>query len=158
MKEFFDGKPLQKQLVEAYLVGIATQATTFENIKPSDSPESFGGFVSWNTFARDFYPKYYEKNGLQNAVSTNPLTWKLDKKYASKEQNHGGVGLKFTFAPQAADAQNYGGMLWINKPYIRGRALINTKIWHKADMNLFWQNIRENVTLRIENFQKAAKK
>lgn len=151
MKEFFDGKLLQKQLVEAYLVGIATQPDTFENIKPSQSAEEVGGFVSWNTFAKDFTPDYYS-NGLSTAVSTNPLTWKLDEEFASKELNKGGVGLKFTFVKKAADAQNHGGMLWINKPYIRGRAFLTIKIWHVADINLFWMNIRENVALRLEKF------
>jgi hypothetical protein len=151
LKEFFDGKPLQKQLVEAYLIGIATQPDTFENIKASQSADEIGGFVSWNTFARDFTPDYY-KNGLNTAISTNPLTWKLDEEFAPKQLNKGGVGLKFTFAKQAADAQNHGGMLWINKPYIRGRMFIKTKIWHIADINLFWMNIRENVALRLEKY------
>ncbi len=153
IKEFFDGKPLQKQLVEAYLIGIATQPNTFENIKPSQSAEEIGGFVSWNTYARDFTPPFYQ-NGLNTAISTNPLTWKLDEEFAPKELNKGGVGLKYTFAKQAADAQNHGGMLWINKPYIRGRAFIKTKVWHVADINLFWNNIRENVALRLDTFLK----
>lgn len=151
LKEFFDGKPLQKQLVEAYLIGIATQPDTFENIKPSKSAEEFGGFVSWNTYARNYLPEYYE-DGLSTAVSTNPLTWKLDEEFAPKELNKGGVGYKFTFVKQAADAQNHKGILWINKPYIRGRAFINIKVWHIADINLFWMNIRENVALRLETY------
>ncbi len=153
LKEFFDGKPLQKQLVEAYLIGIATQPDTFENIKPSQSAEEIGGFVSWNTYARNFTPDYY-KNGLNTAICTNPLTWKCNEDFAAKELNKGGVGLKYTFANQAADAQSHGGMLWINKPYIRGRAFITTKIWHVADINLFWMNIRENVALRLDTFLK----
>ncbi len=151
LKEYFDGKPLQKQLVEAYLIGIATQPDTFENIKASQSAEEIGGFVSWNTYARDFIPAYYN-DGLNTAVCTNPLTWKLNEDFASKELNNGGVGLKYTFVEQAADAQVHQGMLWINKPYIRGRAFIKTKIWHVADINLFWNNIRENVALRLEKF------
>lgn len=153
LKEFFDGKPLQKQLVEAYLIGIATQPDTFESIKPSQSAEETGGFVSWNTYARDFYPPYY-KNSLNTAVSTNPLTWKLDETFAPKELNKGGVGLKYMFVEQAVDAQNHQGMLWINKPYVKGRAFLRTKIWHKADYNLFWMNIRENVALRIDSYLK----
>ncbi len=151
LKEYFDGKPLQKQLVEAYLIGIATQPDTFENIKPSQSPEEIGGFVSWNTFARGFTPEYY-KNGLSTAVCTNPLTWKCNEDFAPKELNKGGVGLKYTFVKQAADAQSHQGMLWINKPYVRGRAFLKTKVWHVADINLFWMNIRENVDLRLEKY------
>lgn len=153
LKEFFDGKPLQKQLVEAYLIGIATQPNTFENIQASKSAEEIGGFVSWNTFARDFLPKYYE-DGLSTSVSTNPLTWRLDEDFAPKELNKGGVGYKFTFVEQATDAQNHKGVLWINKPYIKGRIFINMKVWHIADINLFWMNIRENVALRLESFFK----
>jgi hypothetical protein len=149
LKEYFDGKPLQSQLVEAYLIGIATQADTFENIKPSNSPDDVGGFVSWNTFARDFYPEYH-KNGLSTAVCTNPLTWKTNEEFASEKLNTGGVGLKYTFVNNPADAQCNQGLLWINKPYIKGRIFIKEKIWHKADINLFWMNVRENVALRLK--------
>jgi hypothetical protein len=151
LKEFFDGKPLQNQLVEAYLIGIATAPDTFENIKPSQSADETGGFVSWNTFARDFIPPYY-KDGLDKAVCTNPLSWKLNEDFVSKKENKGGVGLKFTFVKEAADAQVHEGILWINKPYVRGRVFLRTKIWHRADINLFWMNIRENVALRTETY------
>jgi len=151
LQEFFDEKPLQKQLVEAYLIGIATAPTTFKSIKPSQSADEIGGFVSWNTFARDYLPPYY-KDGLSGAVCTNPLSWKLNDDFVSKKENRGGVGLKFTFVKEAADAQVHDGILWINKPYVRGRAFLRTKIWHRADINLFWMNIRENVTLRIERY------
>jgi hypothetical protein len=154
LKEYFDGKPLQKQLVEAYLIGIATQPDTFESIKPSQSAEEIGGFVSWNTFAREFMPPYY-KNGLSTAVCTNPLTWRCNEDFAPKELNKGGVGLKYTFVKQAADAQSHAGVLWIHKPYVRGRFFLKTKVWHVADINLFWMNIRENVALRLENYLKT---
>lgn len=151
LKEFFDGKPLQKQLVEAYLIGIATPANYFQTILPSDSPEATGGFVTWNTFAKNYYPNYYA-DGLDSAVCTNPLTWHINEDYAPRELNKGGVGLKFTFVEKPVDAQVHDGMLWICKPYIKGRAFIKIKIWHRADINLFWMNIRENVALRIENY------
>lgn len=151
LKEFFDGKPLQNKLVEAYLIGIATQPNTFENIKPSQSAEDVGGFVSWNTFARDYYPDYYNE-ALNTALCTNPLTWKTNEDFAPKELNSGGVGQKYTFVENAADAQCNKGLLWINKPYVKGRIFLNIKIWHRADINLFWMNIRENVALRIEKY------
>ncbi len=151
LREFFDGKSLQKQLVEAYLIGIATPPDYFETIKPSNSPSHVGGFVTWNTFAKDFYPPYY-KNGLDEAVCTNPLTWRTDDAYADRFENSGGVGLKFKFVKNPVDAQVHDGMLWINKPHIVGRMFIKTKIWHRADINLYWMNIRENVALRLSTF------
>ena len=158
LKEFFDGKPLQKQLVFAYLVGdiagMPTQPNEFENIKPAQTPEAIGGFAAWRTYQKGFFPEKYTVNGFQTSVCTNPLTWLLNEDYASKKLNKGGVGLKYTLYPQLADAQVHQGLLWINKPYVRGRAFLRTKVWHSADINLFWQSIRENVALRVENFLK----
>lgn len=151
IKEFIDEKPLQKQFVEAYLIGIATPPDYFKTIKLSDSAEHTGGFVTWNTFARGYYPNYYD-DGLKSAACVNPLTWTTDEVYAPKKLNKGGVGLKFTMVDHLADAQIQDNMLWINKPYIRGRIFIKQKIWHAADINLFWMNIRENVALRIDTF------
>jgi hypothetical protein len=158
LKEFFDGKPLQKQLVFAYLVGdiagMPTQPNEFENIKPAQTPEAIGGFAAWRTYQKGFFPEKYAINGFQTSVCTNPLTWCLNEEYASKKLNRGGVGLKYTLQPQLADAQVHQGLLWINKPYVRGRIFLKTKVWHTADINLFWQSIRENVALRVESFLK----
>lgn len=151
LKEFFDGKSLQKQLVEAYLIGIATLPDTFENIQASQTASDFGGFVSWNTYARGYFPEYFNK-GLNKAVCTNPLTWKITDGFAPKEANKGGISYGFRFVNNFADAENHQGLLWINKPYVPGRIFLKNKIWHFADINLFWMNIRENVALRIENY------
>jgi len=158
LKEFFDGKPLQQKLVFAYLVGdIAgppAQPTEFEFIKPARSAEEVGGFASWHTYLRGYFPEKYQTYHFSTAVCTNPLTWRLDEEYASKSLNKGGIGLRFTFYPTLADAQVHQGLLWIHKPYVRGRFFIRTKVWHSADINLFWQSIRDNVALRIENYWK----
>lgn len=151
IKEFIDGKPLQRQFVEAYLIGIATPPDYFETIPVSETANHIGGFVTWNTFSRDYFPEYYN-NGLHKAACVNPLTWTTDTTYAPKELNKGGVGLKYTFVKQLADAQIHNNMLWVNKPFVRGRIFVKTKIWHAADINLFWMSIRENVALRVETF------
>ena len=151
IQEFFDGKELQKQLVMAYLVGRAIPRDAFREIKPSESPDQLGAWASWNTFARDFYPKSYDQY-YPKALSVNPLLWNSSTEFAAKEMNNGGVGLKYTMYPQLADAQNHDNMLWINKPYVKGRSLLRTKVWHRADMNLFYNNIRENVALRVARF------
>ena len=158
LKEFFDGKSLQQQLVFAYLVGditdIPTQPNEFQQIKPAQTPDETGGFAAWRTYQKGFFPEKYQTNNFQTSVCTNPLTWQLNEDYAPKKLNKGGVGLNYTFHPQLADAQVHQGLLWINKPYVRGRAFLKTKVWHTADINLFWQSIRENVALRVESFLK----
>lgn len=151
MKEYFDGKPLQKQLVAAYIIGIATQPNAFDNIKPCKSGDETGCFVSWNTYGKDFYPKSH-KFGLNTAVSTNPLTWTLDSTYAPASLNRGGVGRNFTMYPNLVDAQNHEGMVWINRPHISGSKLVKNESWHIADINFFYVNIRENLAQRIEKY------
>lgn len=151
LKDYFDGKPLREKLVAAYLIGRAVKPDAFTTIRPSEKPDEVGVWSSWNTFAKKHYPKNYERY-FKEAQSTNPLLWNSSETFASKELNKGGVGPKFTYYPQLADAQNHAGMLWINKPYIKGRAFIRTKRWHYADINLFYMNIRENVELRIQRY------
>ena len=151
LKDYFDGKELQKQLVVAYLIGRGILPDAFPSIRPTEKPDEVGVWASWNTFARNFYPKTYDRY-FKRSQSTNPLLWNSTEDFAPKEMNHGGVARHFTFAPHLVDAQNHKGLLWINKPYVKGRTFVRTKRWHIADMNFFYINIRENVALRIEHF------
>lgn len=151
LKDFFDGKELRKKFVVGYLIGRAIKPDAFETILPTEKPDEVGVWASWNTFARNYYPSSYERY-FKGSQSTNPLLWNSSETFASRELNHGGVGPRFTYVSQLADAQNHSGMLWINKPYIKGRMFLRTKRWHYADINLFYMNLRENVALRVEKF------
>ncbi len=153
IKEFFDNKPLQKKLVAAYIIGIATQPNVFETVKPCKSGDETGCFVSWNTYGKDYYPKWH-KFGLNTSVSVNPLTWTLDSTYAPASMNKGGVGQKFTLYPNLVDAQNHQGMVWINRPHIALSWLAKNQGWHIADINFFYVNIRENLANRVETYFK----
>jgi Protein of unknown function (DUF3089) len=156
LKEFFDNKPLQKKLVFAYLVGdIAgppVQPNEFVGIKPAPNAETVGAFAAWHTYAHGFFPEKYATYRFKTSVCTNPLTWKLDQEYAPRTLNKGSVALKFKMKPATVDAQVNEGLLWINRPRIPGSILLRTKVWHFADINLFWQNMRENVALRLEKY------
>lgn len=151
LQDYFDGKPLQGKLVAAYLVGRAIPRHALGHIPHAESPDEPGVWSSWNTFARGYTPPTWEAY-YQDALSVNPLLWNTSGDFAAKDLNAGGVGLKFTMVPRLADAQNHKNMLWINKPYVKGRALLRTRVWHRADMNLFYGNIRENVALRIQTY------
>jgi hypothetical protein len=151
IKEYFDGKELQKQLVAAYLIGRAIQPEAFEHIKPTEKPDETGVWATWNTVGRNYVPFNYETY-YKGSVCINPLLWTSSETYAPKELNKGGVAFKFTFAPQLSDAQNQQNMLWVNRPNIKGSWLVKNKSWHRADYNFFYMNIRENVALRIEKF------
>lgn len=158
LREFFDssegGKSLQNWLVGAYLVGKPVPPGTFRSLKPIEKPGQWGTYASWCTFARGFTPtsRFYTEGLTDSTLSTNPLLWNSSEARAPREANRGGVGLNFTFVPRMSDAQNHHGVLWIGTPNVRGAALLRTKIWHRADYNLFWGNIRENVALQVQNF------
>ncbi len=156
IKDYFVDKDLKEKLVVAYLVGRAIAPDAFAGIFPTERPDEINVWASWNTFARDFTPNNYDSY-FKNSISTNPLLWNSSEDFAAKELNLGGVGLHFKFVPNAVDAQNHHHILWINKPYVKGRVFLRTKNWHRADMNLFYMNIRKNVAIRIEMYQSAHK-
>ena len=54
--DFFDEKELQNKLVAAYIPGIGVKPTLFKTIKPMTKPDETGGFVSWNTYKKGYYP------------------------------------------------------------------------------------------------------
>lgn len=62
LKDYFDGKELQKQLVAAYLIGRAIKPNAFATIRPTERPDEVGVWASWNTFGHGFFPKNYQTN------------------------------------------------------------------------------------------------
>lgn len=154
IKEYIDGKPLQKQFVAAYLIGIATPKNTFQQIEPCKNADQTGCFVAWTTFQQGYLPPWHPGKPTE-LVSTNPLTWTLDENFAPKELNEGGVSYGFKWVKHFADAQNHQGLLWIHTPYVFGRSFVRIKNWHQADMNLFYAPIRNNAKNRVSAYLKA---
>ncbi|MEI7801890.1 MAG: DUF3089 domain-containing protein [Bacteroidota bacterium] len=157
LKEFFDDKPLHKQLVCAYLIGMPVPTDSFCCISPCEDSTQTDCWISWNTLAYGFTPPYYQY-GLNHAVCTNPLTWRIDSLYAGNNCNEGGV-LKniHHLYPGICDVQVHEGMLWINKPVFRGSNLFDWKIYHVLDYGLFYMNIRKNVEQRCTAYLSGKK-
>ena len=151
--DFFDGKPLQKQLVAAYLVGMPIPKDTFKVIPPCITPEQTGCFCSWSTYQTGYYPPHY-KVKLHRSFAVNPLSWKADETHVSNDKNEGGVTQSYKIKKHLSDAQVHQGMVWINTPKVTGASLLKIKNWHVADYNLFYMSIRNNAKLRVEMFLK----
>jgi hypothetical protein len=157
VKEFFDGKPLQSQLVAAYLVGWPVEDNFFDNIEPCESAEATECFCSWRTFKKGYIPK---KDWIikPNDVVTNPLNWKTDEILAPKTLNKGSVFYDFEkIYENAIQAQVHKGILWTNKPKFPGSFLITKKNYHIADYNFFYVNVRENAQLRVDSHLRKGK-
>lgn len=153
LKEFFDGKSLQNQLVAAYLPGIAIKKKEFETIQLMTSPTEIGGFVSWNTFKKNYYPKKYVE-WFKGKEVTNPVDW--DNSNESELSDH--KGFLFTnnkLYKEALQVYVKDGVLWISVPDFPYRLLVlGKKGYHAGDINLFWEDIRENAVLRVESYLK----
>lgn len=151
LKEFFDGKPLQNQLVAAYLVGISVESNYFTEIKPCDSATETGCFVSWRTFQKGHFPEWHTKG--EQVVVTNPLTWNSETTYASDTLNEGAVLRKFGIIyPQLVDAQIEDGFLWITKPKFPWSFLYHNPNYHIGDYNLFYLDVRRNAVQRVQAY------
>lgn len=151
LREFFDEKPLQKQLIAAYLIGIGVKPDEFKTIKPMNSPEEIGGFVSWNTFKEGHYPKK-DKNWYRGSVTTNPITWD-ESKTTSLNEHKGFLFSNDKLYKNALKVQITDGLVWATNPKFPLRFFMSfRKNYHIGDVNLFWQDIRENAELRVKEW------
>jgi hypothetical protein len=152
LKEFFEGKPLQNQLVCAYIIGLSVFANYFSQMKPCEDSTSTGCFISWRTFEEGYISPVIEQEKVK-AYVINPLTWTMDTVLASSALNSGGILRNFNkVIPALVHAQIHGNILWVNKPQFFGNIFLTIKNYHIADYNLFYNNIRENVGTRIRAF------
>ena len=152
LKDFFENKPLQKQLVAAYLVGMVIPKDFFTSLKLCEEPQQTGCYCGWRTFRKNFLPPYVvAENG--SSLVTNPITWRTDSSYASRKMNTGSVLYKFNKVyRKTTDAQIHGGVLWVQRPKFPWSFLYKTKNYHAGDINLYYMDIKKNLGQRIENY------
>ncbi len=154
LKEFFDGKDLEKKLIAGYLVGMAVEPEYLKSIKPCKTPEQTGCICSWRTFKEGYIPSFVQQEKFTSIV-TNPLTWSDSVPTADRSFNKGGVLLNYNQTiEKLVNARVNNGILWTDKPHFFGSIFYTTKNYHIADMNFFYKNIRENAALRTTSFLK----
>lgn len=152
LRDFFDNKPLQKKLIAAYVVGTVLKPDLFTTIQPMISPNEVGGIVGWNTFKKGYYPK--EKNIYKGSVTTNPITWN-EEKTTLLEQHKGFLYSNKKIYKKALKIEVTDGLIWSSNPKFPMRFFMSfMKNYHVGDLNLFWQDIRENAVLRTNTFLK----
>ena len=160
LQDFFDNKPLQKKLVAAYLIGTKIKSEDFDNIKLMQEANETGGFVSWNTFR--LMSERKTKNAIltvssdwiKDAQCINPITWNNDK--TSIYDNHKGfLYLNKKVYPKSVKIENMDTKIYVKLPKmgILKKLMVSTvKDYHKADINLFWEDIRINSLERARTF------
>ncbi|CAA0261801.1 conserved hypothetical protein [Tenacibaculum maritimum] len=151
LKDFFDKKPLQKQLIAAYLVGMGIQPNEYETILPMKTPSETGGFVSWNTYKKGYYPKS-NNNWYKGSVTTNPITWDHSKT-TKLSQHKGFLYTNDKIYAESLKIEVTDGLIWSTTPKFPLRLFMSfLKNYHTGDINLFWQDIRENAMLRTKAY------
>jgi hypothetical protein len=156
LKDHFDDNAgLVKQLVVAYVAGYSVPKDYFLHLKMCNDSLQTGCICSWRTLRNGYIPPLLKsENG--NSYVTNPLTWTIDSVYADRKLNKGSVLWKFNKVyRQTTDAHTSNGLLYVSKPKFPWSFLYSTKNYHIGDINLFYLNIRENISQRIRSFQKA---
>lgn len=150
----FDGKPLRKQLVAAYLVGMPVSEDAYQTIPLCEDADQTGCFVTWRTYREDFKPKSSYRDTVNNIAVVNPLSWATDENRAPASLNKGGVLYNYDkgLLPELVWAERRGAGLFTNKPRFFGDIFFRTKNYHIGDYNLFWMNVRENAVNRVERF------
>src|SRR6185503_19579841 len=116
LKEFFEDKPLQKQLVVAYIVGMPIPQKYFSSLKMCEDSLQTTCLCGWRTYRKGFRPTYVEAE-KEFTLVTNPITWKITTDYASKKLNEGSILYKFNkIYKRTTDAQINEGVIWVNRP------------------------------------------
>ncbi len=157
LKEFFEDKPLKKNLVAAYVVGMSIPENYFSALQPCHDSLQTGCFVGWRTF-RDGYEPGFVKEEKIKSVAVNPLNWVTTDEYAPKSLNQGAILKDFNdVIPELTDARVHGSVLWIHKPHFKFSFLYKSKNYHIGDINLFYVNVRQNVRARVKSFKNATR-
>lgn len=152
LKEFFDGKELNKQLVCAYLLGLTLPVSDFQDINVCENEKETGCYVGWRTFRNGYVPEYIQKE-KEESVVVNPLSWTTDTLRKPRSMNEAAVLLRFNKPyPKTNGAQISRNVLWIEKPRFPLSFIDRRKNYHAGDINLFYMNIRNNVAARVAEF------
>ncbi len=150
LKEFFEGKPLQKQLVCAYIIGMPVPEKYFTSLQPCNDPLQTGCIISWRTFKKGSPGTEFVQKENFKCIVTNPLSWTRDSLFEPANLNTGGVLKNFNKIKTAVvDAQVHHNILWASKPKFFGNFLLRQDNYHVGDINLYYNNIRQNVRARI---------
>lgn len=160
LQDFFDNKPLQKKLIAAYLIGTKITDTDFNNIKLMNDENETGGFVTWNTFRLMSERKTKKAvftvspEWIEGALCSNPITWNSSK--VSNYKDHKGfLYLNSKIYPNTVKIEDIDSKIYVKLPkmgVLKKLLVSSVKDYHKADINLFWEDIRLNSINRSKNF------
>lgn len=148
LKDYFDGTELQNRLVCAYVVGLEIYREQYDSLKPCSDSAQTGCYVTWSSFSKK-YRHSADKPPYYGNVCVNPISWDMSQEWSS---THGSVFLSVRNKKRyKTEVKLKGNYLEVKTklPFVR-----HWKNLHLVDYNLFWDDIRRNVGLRVSQFKK----
>ena len=116
-------------------------------------PHETGGFLTWNTLKKEYQTERYLK-WYQGKAVINPITWDLSP-FAPKSAHKGFLFTNNKLYVKVFETHLIDGAIYIDRIKFPlgflGRKIPN---FHSGDVNLFWENIRENARLRTSYYIK----
>jgi hypothetical protein len=157
LKEFFEDKPLKEQLVVAYLWGMPLPPSYLGFLSVCKDPSQTGCVAGWRLYKQGYIPKKIKEEKFTSYV-VNPITWRSNDQYAGSNDHKGAVLFEFNKVyKNTHGAKIKNGVVWIDKPRFPFSFLYTRRNYHAGDINLFYIDIRENISQRIKTyiFQKS---
>jgi len=159
-----------KRMVAAYVIGYSVtkdDLRKYPHLKFATGESDTGVIVSWNTEG----PKNVKENApnivvLPNAISINPLNWKLDETYAPASANLGSFmpnekAGRYEITDIGADAQVVParGVIVTNAKYDHPAAaeFFGPQSFHEDDYTFYYNNLKDNVAKRIAAYRSRTK-
>lgn len=173
LKKYFKEHPeYYERMVAAYVIGYAVTKDYLAanpHLKFATGESDAGVIVSWNTEGK----RNVEENVttcvlFPNAISINPINWKLDGTYAPASENLGSLVLNeeqtaFEIGDVGADAKvipNRGVVLTNAEiePMPAELAAVASEFFgpdgrHESDYTFYYNNIKANVAKRIATYK-----
>ncbi len=150
---------LLEKMVASYMIGFSVTEEYLSNnphLKFANGAKDTGVIISWNTEK----PNLKEKSPIIKGkpLVINPINWKRDSTYASKEENLGSLIKGKIVKPGIADAKisKKKGVLECStvepEQFKQAFDFFPVGSYHSMDYGFYYENIRENVKDRIVSF------
>lgn len=148
LKAYFDNEFSKHRLVAAYIVGISVFEKEYKFLSPCENPEDTHCYMTWASYQKNYFPN--DKNllslYLRGDVCVNPVSWKRDENEAIGK---GGFIMNLSKRKYKVKCQAKNNYLWVdtNMTFFRRKHIL-----HTVDYNLFWHDIRENASVRVNHY------
>ena len=167
LKDYFGDEASYDRLIAAYAIGWGCtfeEAEAYPQIVPAAREDDIGCVISYDAEAPEVRDSFTTP-GDERHFAINPLNWETDDTPADRALNEGAVfvtnSLEETEVPQLCGAyiDTTRGALKVtdvdSAEYAIRPAVMPEGSYHAYDLNFFWNNLKENIGVRMAAYQDA---